>query len=240
MGDAGTGVQTALAIAAAWAQKLRTGKGQLIEISMQEAMTYYLRTPVSHTQFGEIPTPRTGNGDNPLMSLYPCDPGGPNDYVYIMAVNPRMWAAVCTTIGLPELLEDPRFETPELRIANYDALYERIADWTRERSKKECMEAFSEAGLCAGAVYETHDLFSDPHLVERGFIHEVTHRDHGDIKLLGWGPRMSKSDVAIEAPPLLGEHTDEVLAEDLGMSPDDLDALRSEGVLGREMIDRSS
>ena len=102
------------------------------------------------------------------------------------------------------------------------------------------MEACSEAGLCAGAVYETHDRVSDPHRVERGFIHEVTHRDHGKIRLLGWGPRMSKSDVAIEAPPLLGEHTDEVLAEDLGMSPDDLDALRSEGVLGREMIDRSS
>ena len=89
MGDAGTGVQAALAISAAYAQKLKTGEGQLIELSMQEAMTYYLRTAVSRTRFGQVATPRTGNGENPFVSLYPCAPGGPNDYVFVMAVNPR-------------------------------------------------------------------------------------------------------------------------------------------------------
>ena len=108
----------------------------------------------------------------------------------------------------------------------------------KTRTKQECMEVLSEAGVCASAVYETHELFSDPHLIERDFIQAVTHPDHGDIKLLGWPPRMSKSHVQITAPPLLGEHTDEVLAEDLGMSAREVDALRAEGVLGREMIDR--
>ena len=71
MGDAGTGMQAALAVTAAYVQRQRTGEGQLIEFSMQEAMTYYLRTAVSRTQYGTVPTPRTGNGDNPFVSLYP-------------------------------------------------------------------------------------------------------------------------------------------------------------------------
>ncbi len=240
MADAGTGVQAALAIAAAYAQKLRTGEGQLIELSMQEAMTYYMRTAVSQTNFGQVPTPRTGNGPHALLSLYPCAPGGANDYVYIMSVNQRMLTALLETIGKPELLEDPRFASPAERLANSDALFEQIAGWTRERTKHECMEALSEAGVCASAVYETHDLFTDPHLLERGFIHEVNHPDHGDIRLLGWAPRMSRSQVAIQAPPLLGEHSDEVLAEDLGMSQEDMEKLRAEGVLGREMADRAA
>ena len=73
MGDSGTGTQAALAIAAAWAQKLRTGKGELIELAMQEAMTYYVRTAISRTNFGERPTARMGNGDNPFVSLYPAN-----------------------------------------------------------------------------------------------------------------------------------------------------------------------
>ena len=72
MGDAGTGVQMALAIAAAYAQKLRTGKGQLIELSMQEAMTYYLRTATSSGNYGARPANRSGNGQLPTMSLYGC------------------------------------------------------------------------------------------------------------------------------------------------------------------------
>ena len=235
MGDAGTGVQAALAISAAYAQKLRTGEGQLIELSMQEAMTYYLRTAVSRTRFGRVATPRTGNGDNPFVSLYPCAPGGPNDYVFVMAVNPRMWNAVCRALGQPELLSDPRFSTAHARHENRQLLFDEIESWTRVHTKKQCMSALADEGVCASQVYETKELFTDPHLLERDFVHEVEHAVHGKVQLLGWPARMSKSRVDIEAAPLLGEHTDEVLAEDLGLSVDALSKLRSEGSIGREM-----
>ena len=240
MGDAGTGTQAALVVSAAYVQKLRTGEGQLIELSMQEAMTYYLRTAVSSTQYGKIPTPRTGNGSNPFMALYPCDPGGANDYVFIMAVNPKMWAALSKAIGQPDLMQDPRFERGTDRHENREALFEIIADWTRQHSKKEAMQIFAESGICASQVYETNDLFTDPHLLEREFIHEVHHADHGDIKLLGWPAKMSKSEVAIQAAPLLGQHTDEVMAQDLGLESKDIDALRAAGAIGREMVDRGT
>ena len=235
MGDAGTGVQAALAISAAYAQKLRTGEGQLIELSMQEAMTYYLRTAVSRTRFGRVATPRTGNGDNPFVSLYPCAPGGPNDYVFVMAVNPRMWNAVCRALGQPELLSDPRFSTAHARHENRQLLFDEIESWTRVHTKKQCMSALADEGVCASQVYETKELFTDPHLLERDFVHEVEHAVHGKVQLLGWPARMSKSRVDIEAAPLLGEHTDEVLAEDLGLSVEDLSELRSEGSIGCEM-----
>ena len=235
MGDAGTGVQAALAISAAYAQKLRTGEGQLIELSMQEAMTYYLRTAVSRTRFGQVATPRTGNGDNPFVSLYPCAPGGPNDYVFVMAVNPRMWNAVCRVLGQPELLSDPRFSTAHARHENRQLLFNEIESWTRLHTKKQCMSALADEGVCASQVYETKELFTDPHLLARDFVHEVEHAVHGNVRLLGWPARMSKSHVDIEAAPLLGEHTDEVLAEDLGLSVEDISELRSEGSIGCEM-----
>ena len=84
-------------------------------------------------------------------------------------------------------------------------------------------------------MYETKELFTDPHLLARDFVHEVEHAVHGNVRLLGWPARMSKSHVDIEAAPLLGEHTGEVLAEDLGLSVEDISELRSEGSIGCEM-----
>ena len=239
MGDAGTGMQAALAISAAWAQKLRTGEGQLIELSMQEAMTYYMRTAISYSNFGNVPTPRLGDSDNAFVALYPCAPGGLNDYVFLMAVNPRMWAAVCRVIGQPDLLEDPRFASADSRREHREALGDEIAAWTLQRTKGEAMEAFAEAGICASQVYETHELFSDPHLVERGFVHELDHADHGRVRVLGWPARMSASSVPIQAAPLLGEHTDEVLAENLGLDPAALERLREGGAIGGEQSRRA-
>ena len=232
MGDAGTGMQAALAVTAAYVQRQRTGEGQLIELSMQEAMTYYSRTAVSRTEYGRIPTPRTGNGDNPFISLYPTAPGGPNDYVFIMAVNPRMWGKVLTVIDRPDLIDDPRFKTRELQQENFDALFSVISQWTKARSKGEAMSAFAEAGVCASQVYETHDLFNDAHLQARGFIQQIEHPEHGPIRLLGWPARMSASSVPMTAAPLLGEHTEEVLGNDLGLSEEALEQLRALGAIG--------
>ena len=231
-GDAGTGVQMALAIAAAYAQKLRTGKGQFIELSMQEAMTYYLRTAVSGTRFGERATPRRGNGGLPTMTLYPCSGGGANDYVYVMAVTERMWRSLTEVIGRPELAAAPRFATAAERLANADELQAIIAAWTQQRDKYEAMQALCDGGVPASAVLDTKDLFDNPHLMARGFVREVDHDVHGRIKLLGWPARMSASDVPLQAAPLLGEHSREVVAADLGLGAGDVDALVKAGVIG--------
>ena len=231
IGDTGTGVQMALAITAAYAQKLRTGKGQLIEMSMQEATAYYLRTATASTGFGAKPTPRTGNGRLPTMSLYPCKGGGANDYVYIMAITPRMWVSLCEAIGKSELIDDPRFRANGDRLDNREELEALISEWTLQRDKYDAMQELADGGVPASAVLDTRDLYENPHLTERGFVHSVEHPTHGRIRLLGFAARMSESEVPFSAAPQLGQHSKEVIAEDLGLSSVEIDALVTAGVI---------
>ena len=233
-GDAGTGVQMALAIVSAYVQRLNTGKGQLIEISMQEAMTYYLRTATASGRYGERAVGRSGNGATPNMSLYPCKGDGANDYVYIMAVTGRMWEALCRVIGREDLFNDPRYQDPRDRYRNRDAIKAEIAKWTSERDKYDAMRELAEGGVPASAVLDTSDLYRNPHLVERGFVHELEHPVAGPIKLLGWPARLSESEVPIKAAPLLGAHSREVLASDLGLAGAEIDGLVEAGVVGTE------
>jgi formyl-CoA transferase len=231
-GDAGTGVQLALAITAAYVQKQQTGEGQLIEISMQEAMTYFMRTRIANgADWGRTAAPRLGNGTTAPVNLYPCTPFGPNDYAYIMVVTTRMWDTLCVAIERPELAVDPRFESGTLRRDNSDALFEEIAQWTRQHTKYEVMRILGEAGVPCSANIDTHDLFEDKHLNERGFVHTLDHPEHGEIRLLGWAPRLSKSQVPLRRAPLMGEHSDEVLRADLGLSDDELAELRESATL---------
>lgn len=235
LADSGTGMQLALAITAAYVQKLRTGEGQRIEISMQEAVTYYMRTMIANgSDWGRKAVPRTGNGLGAMMNLYACKPFGPNDYVYLMLVTRPMWQTMCKAIGRADLIEDARFKTGEDRRANGEALIEEISRWTRERTKYEAMRELGEAGLPCSAVLDTRDLFEDPHLRERGFIHEIDHPDLGRVPLLGWAARLSKSQVPITPSPQLGAHTEAVLGADLGLDEAELQKLRERGAFGRE------
>ncbi|MBM4334551.1 MAG: formyl-CoA transferase [Deltaproteobacteria bacterium] len=232
LADSGTGVQAALAITAAYVQRLRTGEGQQIEIAMQEAMTFYMRTRIANgSEWGSRAVPRTGNGEGPMLNLYPCKPGGPNDYVYLVVATPRMWDQLCSALDRPDLASDPRFKGWLLRHENGAALYEEIASWTREHTKHEAMRILAEAGVPCSAVLDTRDLFQDPQLAARGFVKRVKHEVLGEVPILGSPFRLSQSEVELRAAPVLGRHTDEVLREDLGLSDSDLRALHASGVV---------
>ena len=233
-GDSGTGVQAAMAILAAYIQRLRTGEGQEIELSMQEAMTYYVRTRAFiGSAWGTRATPRNGNsGGLPPVDIYRCKPFGPNDYIYLMPVNQDHWDALCAAIERPDLLVDPRYESTAARIENGVALYGEIAAWTSARDKYEAMETIAGAGVPCSACLDTGELHHDNHLTERGFVHELDLPVHGRVPMLGFGPRLSRSQVEMVPPPRLGEHTDDVLEAELGMGTDELTALRRDGVIG--------
>ena len=232
--DAGTGLTMALSILAGYIQAQRTGEGQMIEVSMQEAMTYFMRTRVAAgSDWGRSVVGRWSNTARPTMALYPCAPGGANDWLSLIAVTSKHWDALVTTIDRPELLTDPRFSTKEDRMESAsNEVYEIIAGWTRERTKWQAMEALSGAGVPCSAVLDTVELHANPHLRERGFIHTLEHPHHGEIQLLGWAPRMSKSHVPLQRAPLLSEHADEVLEADLGLDDEQVRALREAGIVG--------
>ena len=233
-GDSGTGVQAAMSILAAYVQKQRTGKGQLIELSMQEAMAYYVRTRAYiGSAWGTKAAPRSGNaGGLPPVNIYPCQPFGPNDYIYLMPVNQDHFDGLCTAIDRADLLIDERFNSTRARIENGAALYEEIAAFTRARTKYEAMEAIAGAGVPCSACLDTGELHHDKHLLERGFVQELELPVHGKVPMLGFAPRLSESNVAMQRPPRLGEHTDEVLAAELGLAAGELAALRDAGAIG--------
>ena len=228
-GDAGTGVQMALAISAAYVQKLRTGEGQFIELSMQEAMTYYLRTATSGGNFGERPARRSGNGGSPNMTLYPCKGDGPNDYLYVMAVTRKMWEALLQVVGYVDGVPESGYA---LNLESRDRFRELISTWTRSRTQYDGMHELAEAGVPASAVLTTQELYTNPHLVERGFVHDVNHPIHGVVKLLGWPAKMSRSEVSIEPAPQLGEHTRAVISAEIGLQSEEIDRLVESGVIG--------
>jgi len=110
-------------------------------------------------------------------------------------------------------------------------LHDIFTAWTSERTKHDVMQILGDAGVPCSACLDTEELHSDPHLVERGFIHHIDHPGHGEVPLLGFAPRLSESEVEIERAPLLGEHTDDVLAEELGLETKEITALRQSGIV---------
>jgi formyl-CoA transferase len=227
IGDSGTGMQAGMAILAAYVQRLRTGAGQRIELSMQEAVTYFMRTRIAFAgSWGEQAVPRLGNmmGAAPT-GLYPCAGGGPNDYAYLITVTDRHWDALCLAIERPDLIADERFSTGAQRALNGEALVAEISVWTRQHEKHDVMRILGDAGVPVSAILDTRDLYRDPHLLARDFVKTVEHPEKGRAQLLGFPTRMSASAVEITRAPYLGEHNREVLQADLGLSDAEFDAL---------------
>ena len=231
MADTGTGMQAALAITAAWAQKLRTGEGQFIEISMQEVMTMFMRT-TGVMQWGKEPAQRKGHRGGAPTGMYPCAPGGPNDYMHMLVSSTRMWDQLCVAIDRDDLLTDPRFATARQRNENHAALDAEIRKWTMQHTKFEAMRILCEQGVAASAVFDTMEVFEDSHLRQRDFFVELDHPEAGSVTLMKMPIRMSKSSVEYRVAPLLGADTREVLSTELGLDEAELGALESSGAIG--------
>jgi formyl-CoA transferase len=232
IGDSGTGMHMAIGILAALQQRHVSGRGQHVEVSMQDAVVNLIRVSLrDHQRYGH-PPPRVGNqlGHTVPGTTYPCAPGGPNDYVYIFA-QPQMWQPLLAAIGQPELADDPRFATQETRWENRAALNAIIEAWTRQRTKHEVMQRLGEAGVPCGACQDTGEVLADPHLRARDMIVEVDFPTRGTYKTVGCPIKLSDSPAAITRPPLLGEHTNEVLAALCDIGPDELKRLHETGVV---------
>lgn len=234
IGDTGTGLHTAIGILAALYQRHTTGRGQRIDVAMQETVINFCRIAYASQLLWDRPAPRIGNrsvvGTNAPSEAYPCKGGGPNDYCYIYTTRAgnHQWERLLRVIGRDDLLDDPRFATNRDRFANNDAVDEAIKPWMAARTKTEVMQALGEAGVPAGAVFDTDELLNDPFLRERGMFATVEHPVRGPVTMPGWPVHMSESHVPVASAPLLGQHSDEIYGDLLGYSPDELATLRSE------------
>jgi formyl-CoA transferase len=232
IGDTGAGLHTAIGILAALYQRQFTGRGQRVEVAMQETVINFSRIAYSsQLLWGKAPA-RDGNrsvmGTSAPSETYPCKGGGPNDwcFIYTSRAGNHQWKRLLAVMDREDLLADPRFATPRDRVEHIDEVDALIAAWTLQRGKAEVMELLGSAGVPAGAVLDTAELMSDPFLRERGMFVTVHHPIRGDVTIPGWPVKMSDTRVEVVTSPLLGQHTEEVLSDWLGLGPAQVAELR--------------
>jgi crotonobetainyl-CoA:carnitine CoA-transferase CaiB-like acyl-CoA transferase len=238
IGDTGTGMLMAITILGALFKRKETGEGHRLQVAMQDAMLHYMRVNFATTGRTGAPAQRGGSKvpgvTNAPMGLYPCAPGGTNDYVYIMTsrANPDHWDRLLTVIGREDLIGDARYLTPANRVERQDEVDEVISAWTRGQTKLEAMEQVGAAGIPAGAVLDTEELNSDTSFEDRGVMQTMIHPVHRPFKVPSWPVRVDGKATRLKASPMLGEHTDEVISDWLGLNSAAIDALKSDGVVG--------
>jgi formyl-CoA transferase len=235
IGDTGTGMLCAMGILAALFQRQTTGRGQHIQIAMRDAMLNYCRTPMSKQVPHDTPVPRVGNdivGTSP-GGLYPCKPGGDDDYCYIFPsrANEEHWRRLARTIGREDLLEDPRLQDPSARFEVREEVDQAISEWTLQHTKDEVMAAIAGAGVPCGAVYNTLELLNDPDLHARGIMTKIDHPERGEVTVSGWPLRMSDSHVPVSSSPLLGADNGAIYGDWLGCSADEVADMRERNII---------
>lgn len=245
IGDSGTGIHLVAAILAALYQRVSTGRGQRVNVAMQDAVLNLCRVKIRDQQrlaygpleeypnktFGES-VPRSGNasgGGQPGWALH-CKPGGPNDYIYVI-IQPQVWEPLAKLMGRPELADDPAWSTPEARLPKLDQVWATIEEWTRQHAKLEVMEQLNAIDVPCGPILDTKDLIEDESLAASGMIVTVDHPKRGPFKTVGCPLKLSDSPVSVTPSPLLSEHTDEILKGLAGYSDDDLARMRAEGTI---------
>ena len=225
IGDSGTGIHLVAGILAALLQRGTTGRGQRVQVAMQDAVLNLCRVKLrdqqrlAHGPLGEYPNenftdevPRSGNasgGGQPGWALR-CAPGGPNDYIYVI-IQPAGWPAIAELIGRPELADDPQWSTPQARLSRLDKVFALIEEWTEQHTKWAVMEELNSHNVPCGPILSTRELIEDDTLATLGSVVTVEHPERGTYKTVGCPIKLSDSPVEIDRSPLLGEHTEQVL-----------------------------
>ncbi|MDA0341981.1 MAG: CoA transferase [Proteobacteria bacterium] len=238
IGDTGTGMLMAITILGALYKRRETGAGHRLQVAMQDAMLHYMRVNFATqgrtgkaAQRGGSKVPGVTNAP---MGLYPCAPGGPNDYVYIMTsrANPDHWDRLLKVIGRDDLIGDARYLTPGDRVERQSEVDAVIDAWTLGRTKYEAMKSVGEAGIPAGAVLDTDELNNDATFETRGVMQTMVHPVHRPFKMPGWPVRVDGKATRIAPSPMLGEHTEQVIGDWLGLNDAAITTLKQDGALG--------
>lgn len=245
IGDSGTGIHTVAGILAALVQRGSTGRGQRVTVAMQHAVLNLCRVKLRDQQrltqgpLAEYPNeefgdevPRSGNasgGGQPGWAVK-CAPGGPNDYIYVI-VQPPGWAPIAKLIGRPELADDPEWATPEARLPKLDKMFQLIEEWSSGLGKWEALAELNAHNIPCGPILSTKELIEDASLVDNNMIVTVDHPERGAFKTVGCPIKLSDSPVKVETSPLLGQHNEDVYVRELGLDPQRLAELKTNGVI---------
>ena len=248
VGDSGTGLHMALGIIAALMQRRQTGRGQRVVCAMQDGVLNLCRVKMrdqqrlAHGPLTEYPqypngtfgsaVPRSGNasgGGQPGWAVRTA-PGGPNDFIYII-IQPPGWAHLMRDIGREDLIEDPEWATPEVRLPKLDQCFAMIEEWTMTKTKMEVMDTLNKVNVPCGPIMSMEELVDEESLLATGTVVEVDHPTRGKYRSVGNPIKLSDSQSEVKRSPLLGEHTDEILIDILGYSQKEVDEFRTKGAV---------
>ncbi len=211
----------------------RTGKGQLLDVSQFEAGLQFLTPVILNQVVNNTENGRMGNycPYSAPHGAYRCQ--GDDRWCVISVSSDREWEAFCKAIGNPPWTREPRFATTRSRKENEAELNKLVAGWTINHSAEEVMMMMQAAGVRAGVVKSPEDIYQDPQLRHRNFFWALNHKEMGHVSHLGQVSILSKTPAEPRMPaPCLGEHSEFVCQQFLGMSEEEfVDLLRDEVVL---------
>lgn len=230
LADFSAGVHMSNALLAAIIYKLRTGKGQAVNVSLLDATMSMLANYGVAVVDGDEEIGPMGSG-HPQLVPFQAFPSA-DGFIVIGTGTNKLFAHFCMVIGRVDLPKDPRFKSNQNRVKHREELIPMISERTREKTTAEWLAILEREGIPCGPVNSLKQAFAEPQLRVTEMVVEVPHSVYGSIHLVGIPYKYSESPCAIErTPPLLGEHTDEVLAERLSMSTQAIKALRGEAII---------
>ncbi len=226
--DITTGIFAATAILAALRARDISGEGQLVDLSLLDSSVAILANVASNYLIGGIEPRRMGNAH---FNIAPYEVFQARDRWFVLgAANARQWEMLCEVVGHPELKADSRFATNQDRVANRVALQETLNEAFATRDANEWVASLHEAGIPSGLINTIADVFNHPQAKERQLKIEIEHPTAGLLGFPGYPYKMSNTPAqAHRPPPLLGEHTEEILVTLLGYSADEVASLRDRG-----------
>jgi crotonobetainyl-CoA:carnitine CoA-transferase CaiB-like acyl-CoA transferase len=231
IGDSLAGVFAALGTLAALEARHRTGKGQVVDVGITDAVLAVQESVLSEYSATGALRQRTGTrlpGIAP-SNLYPTRDG---QWVIIGGNGDAIFRRLADVMGNPELATDPRYATHRARGAHQEELDDLVAAWTRELPLDELLPLLKQAAVPAGPINDAAGIVEDPHFRARGAVVEVESEEYGRLTMQGVTPRLSETPGVVQwAGPSLGCHTHEVLSERLGLNTDEIAQLRADGVI---------
>jgi crotonobetainyl-CoA:carnitine CoA-transferase CaiB-like acyl-CoA transferase len=228
--DLVSGLLAAQGVTLALLARHRTGRGQQVDISMLDGVAALLSYQAGiFFATGEAP-PRMGNRH---PTIVPYETFEASDGEFVIAVgNDEQFKRFCATAGLSGVADDNRFAANRGRVTNYDVLRPILGDALRRRTRNEWIESLTAAGVPCGSVRDVREVLTDPHLEARKMVEAVEHACAGPLRVLGVPIKLSDTPGKVRtAPPMLGQHTAQVLQHDLGVGDADLDRLRRSHVI---------
>jgi crotonobetainyl-CoA:carnitine CoA-transferase CaiB-like acyl-CoA transferase len=215
---------------AALVHRFRTGVGQHLDVNLLSASIGLLPDPVA-IYFDTTERPQRAGNRN--LNMSPAEAFQTRDgLLNVVLMNAAQWGRLCSALGDPEMETDPRFSTNTARLANHAEFKRRVEAILATGTTAEWVARLEAATIAAGPVYEFHEVFEDPQVRHLGLVAQVDQPGMGPVHIVGFPGRASATPPTIRRPaPLLGEHTAEVLSQELGLSAEEIDRLATAGII---------